>query len=814
MSDSFRHRNDEKRSRKDESRRASAPPRSRHDRRSPPSRFDRREDLDRKRRRDDERESRDRRRRYSSPPPARRGSSSPPKPSGVTIPLGSSRAQKLNSLGLSGFLTDKIKIDEKAKTESTGIVFLKKKDRHILEVQRKEEMQNMEEMREVEARRKRKEFLLQEDNERERQRDERARERRRKELERRRHEEDTEHAKNKEGKQNDTLAVPSLVVSSESILGKLEMINITEPEMGAGTDRELDQIKKHYLGMKGEKKKIQKPSEKFRNIFNFEWDVAEDTARGDTNPLYKNKCEPQLLFGRGFRAGVDVREQRRTNDFYDQLVKRMHGNQKMAAIEGSAFRIPKGREFDECSSENTHWSAKDRLNMRDRDWRIFREDNDIYIKGGKVPPPIREWGEAELAPELLEAIKEVGYKTPTPIQMQAIPISLEQRDLIGIAETGSGKTAAYVLPLLMYVKSLPVLNDETSQDGPYCLVLAPSRELAIQIDEETRKFAKFCQRRTVCVVGGRNAENQGFELRRGAEIVIATPGRMKDVLERAFTVLTQCNYVVLDEADRMIDMGFEDVVNWILDQIPSTNLKSIDEDMVYKQEVESKAGHRKFRLTQMFSATMPLPLENLARKYLRFPAWISIGDPGAGKRSIEQHLEFISESKKKNRLQDVLQNADPPVMVFVNQKKVADILSKSLQKLGFRAQSLHGGKTQDVRESALVSFKAGETDILVATDVAGRGIDVEGVQVVINFDMPKDIESYTHRIGRTGRANKKGLSISFVTEDDAGLFHDLKQLLISTSNIVPMELSQHPASKAKPNQPHMDTSRPSQPKRI
>lgn len=588
---------------------------------------------------------------------------------------------------------------------------------------------------------------------------------------------------------------------TESTLSELQLLELRETEVhGVQNPKMLEQIRDHYLGLKKEKRKIQKPSEKFRNIFNFEWNPIEDTTRGDSNELYLSRVEPQLLFGRGFRAGIDVREQRRYNNFYDALVKHRGADETAATVrlDGTKAALIKPRDIESGDPNKKHWTRKHRDEMTDRDWRICREDFEIYIKGGRVPPPIRSWDESELPLYLLNAIRKIGYELPTPIQMQAIPIALAQRDLIGIAETGSGKTAAFVLPMITYVSSLPPLTDETSQDGPYALVLAPSRELAIQIDEETRKFAAFCQCRAIAVVGGRSAEAQAFELRRGAEIVIGTPGRIKDCLERAYTVLSQCNYVILDEADRMIDMGFEDIVNWILDQIPSTNLKSEDENQALQQELEAKAGYRKYRVTQMFSATMPVAVERLARKYLRSPAYVSIGDPGAGKRAIEQRIEFISDARKRQRLQEILEAAEPPVMIFVNQKKVADVLAKTLYKMGFSATSLHGGKAQDVREQSLGDFKSGDVDILVATDVAGRGIDVEGVQLVINFDMPKDVGSYTHRIGRTGRAGKKGVAISFCTEDDSGLFYDLRQLLISTNNVIPMELNNHPMAKVKP----------------
>uniref|UniRef100_A0A8C9LLV9 RNA helicase n=1 Tax=Piliocolobus tephrosceles TaxID=591936 RepID=A0A8C9LLV9_9PRIM len=441
------------------------------------------------------------------------------------------------------------------------------------------------------------------------------------------------------------------------------MLQVNTTDINNYKEKEIEMIKQQYLGLNKKKKKMQKPSEKFRNIFNFEWDQSEDTSRYDTNPLYQNRLEPQILFGRGYIAGVDVREQRKKNNFYDRLVQnrinysmKKHTEEELQKKKGSSLShstnidtnvgtnagtnagtntdtnagtntdtnvgtnitisqkksLKTGTDSDianyngdsysadirkdkyneenhniilnnniinnEVISKNTndefiykpiinniikdvqnkHWSEKKREEMTDRDWRIFREDNEIYIKGGIVPPPIRTWEESGLSPDLLKAIKKAKYDKPTPIQMQAIPISLEMRDLIGIAETGSGKTAAFVLPMLSYVKKLPPLTYETSQDGPYALVIAPSRELAIQIYEETNKFASYCSCRTVALVGGRNAEAQAFELRKGVEIIIGTPGRLQDCLEKAYTVLNQCNYVILDEADRMMDMGFEE----------------------------------------------------------------------------------------------------------------------------------------------------------------------------------------------------------------------------------------------------------------
>ncbi|GFE54633.1 DEAD-family helicase [Babesia ovis] len=656
--------------------------------------------------------------------------------------------------------------------------------------------------REYKLKQERKDFLKQAESNRERERRERMRKR----------ESDKQPSETRssvDGDHGHNLA--------NSDLASLNMLSLPESELRPRLiEKELEQIRQHYLGNKQVVKKVKKPSEKFKTIFTFEWDNAEDTSRNDNNPIYQNRPEPQLLFGRGYRAGIDVKEQRKKSDFYDQLSKRRQTgdisdrpydkkiktedddrNHTLTRTTESRKDLIK-RSTDSDVEQDTHWSSKTKEQMTERDWRIFREDFDITVKGSRIPPPMRTWSESSLPWELLRAIKEAKFSTPTPIQMQAIPIGLEMRDLIGLAETGSGKTVAFVLPMLTYVHSLPLLNEETIQDGPYALVLAPTRELAQQIHTETVKFSAFCKCRTVLVVGGHSVEQQGFELRNGAEIVIGTPGRIKDCLERSYTVLSQCNYVVLDEADRMIDMGFEEIVNDILDCIPTSNLKDIDEDVALQQELSAKAGYRRYRITQMFSATMPVAVEKLTKKYLRAPVTVSIGDVGSGKKSITQRFEFLSESRKKQRLQDVLQTLEGPIIIFVNMKKVADVVARHICNMNFRAIALHGGKNQDIREGALESFKEGEYDILVATDVVGRGLDVKGVTAVINFDMPKDIQTYTHRIGRTGRAGAKGLAISLVTEEDSHLFYDLKQQLISTGNNIPPELDNHPAANTKP----------------
>ncbi|ROT67102.1 putative ATP-dependent RNA helicase DDX23, partial [Penaeus vannamei] len=371
----------------------------------------------------------------------------------------------------------------------------------------------------------------------------------------------------------------------------------------------------------------------------------------------------------------------------------------------------------------------------------------------------RKWSESNIKKEILDIISSVGYTDPTPIQRQAIPIGLQNRDIIGVAETGSGKTLAFLIPLLEWIQSLPkIARLEDADQGPYALVMAPTRELAQQIEEETTKFGGPLGIRTVAVIGGLSREEQGMKLRMGCEIVIATPGRLVDVLENRYLVLNQCTYVVFDEADKMIDMGFEPDVQKILKFMPVTNEKPDNDDAEDEDKLlQNFLSKHKYRQTVMFTATMPPAVERMARQYLRRPAYVYIGSVGKPVERVEQIVYMVSEQEKRKKLLDILKRGiTPPVLIFVNQKKGADVLARGLEKLGYNATTLHGGKGQEQREHALANLKSGAKDILVATDVAGRGIDIKDVSLVINYDMAKNIEDYTHRIGRTGRAGKHG----------------------------------------------------------
>eukprot|EP01090_Pellita_catalonica_P019502 TRINITY_DN6668_c0_g1_i1.p1 TRINITY_DN6668_c0_g1~~TRINITY_DN6668_c0_g1_i1.p1 ORF type:complete len:593 (+),score=126.03 TRINITY_DN6668_c0_g1_i1:43-1821(+) len=552
------------------------------------------------------------------------------------------------------------------------------------------------------------------------------------------------------------------------------------PDAARIDDREKEEIRAHYLGIKKPKKKSIKPSEKFKFVFS--WDLGDDTSH-DVNPLYNRRFDARPCFGRGFIAGMDQKEQLRSMEKSRDPAKKSSRHK---------------RKLDYYLGNDTgkHWSEKTLAEMTSRDWRIFREDKSITTRGGDIPNPIRSWSESNLPPLILSAIEAAGYKEPMPIQMQAIPIGLQGRDIVGVAETGSGKTAAFVIPMLVYISKLPKMTAETEGDGPYAVILAPARELAMQIEKETIKFAEKMGIRTVSLVGGQNIEEQAFALRNGCEIVIATPGRLNDCLDRRYIVLNQCNYVVMDEADRMIDMGFEPQVLSILEAMPAEALKSEDEKAAAKQE----GKQHKYRTTIMYSATMPPSVERISRKYLRRAAKIRIGEDGKVTDTIEQNVEWLrSDGEKRRRVIELL-NSDmqPPIMIFMNQRKSCDSLSKQLEKLGFKSTVLHAGRSQDNRERAMRGFRKGKYDILVATDVAGRGIDVKGVTHVINYDMPKTIEDYTHRIGRTGRAGTKGVSISFITAEDTDIMYDLKNLLLTFDHPVPAELANHPSSQQKP----------------
>jgi ATP-dependent RNA helicase DDX23/PRP28 len=571
-----------------------------------------------------------------------------------------------------------------------------------------------------------------------------------------------------------------------------------KPGKRPADDTEAALTRQRYMGAEqnqstfSAKKKRKRTTEK---KFNFEWNEEEDTSY-DYNPIYQQRAEASF-FGRGKLGGfAEETTDAATKKMIDAIIERdpEHGRERAEQLRDMERRR---KEKGGRAQLDLHWSKKRLENMRERDWRIFKEDFNIATKGGAIPNPMRNWEESGLPDKLMRLIEQVGYTEPSPIQRAAIPIALQCRDLIGVAVTGSGKTASFVLPLLTFISRLPPLTASNRHDGPYAVILAPTRELAQQIEVETRKFAAPLGFKTAVIVGGHAIEEQSFQMRDGVEIIIATPGRLVDCIERRVLVLSQCTYVIMDEADKMIDMGFEEPVNKILDALPVNNEKPDNEDAEDPEAM--KRGL--YRQTMMYTATMPPALERMAKKYSRRPAIVTIGNVGEAVDTVEQRVEHVQgEDKRKKRLQEILTSNEftPPIIVFVNIKRNCDAIARDIDRMGFRSATLHGSKTQEQREAALASLKSGHTKVLVATDLAGRGIDIQDVSLVINFNMATSIEQYTHRIGRTGRAGKTGVAITFWGNEDADVLYDLKQMLMKSQiSKVPEDLRKHEAAQQK-----------------
>ncbi|KAG8622990.1 hypothetical protein KVT40_007966 [Elsinoe batatas] len=561
-------------------------------------------------------------------------------------------------------------------------------------------------------------------------------------------------------------------------------------------------IRQRYMGPEAQASKFSALKKRKRTTekkFNFEWDAEEDTTK-NANPLYQTRQEANF-FGRGKLGGGDAGDMSQAIAYAKAIEERDPENGKARAQQFLEMHKA-SLERNSRLGIDRHWSEKELNQMRERDWRIFKEDFQISTRGGSIPNPMRSWKESSLPQRLLDIVDMAGYKDPSPIQRAAIPIAMQSRDLIGVAVTGSGKTAAFILPLLVYISELPPLDEVNKMDGPYAIILAPTRELAQQIELEAKKFATPLGFTCVSLVGGHSIEEQAYNMRDGAEIIIATPGRLVDCIERRVLVLSQCCYIIMDEADRMIDMGFEEPVNKILSALPVSNEKP-DTDAAEDSRAMSSflSGRDRYRQTMMYTATMPVAVERIARNYLRRPAIVTIGNLGEAVDTVEQRVEMVQgEDKRKKRLAEILQSRQfaAPIIVFVNIKRNCDAIARDIQRMGFSSVTLHGSKTQDQREAALQGLKEGKYEVLVATDLAGRGIDVQDVSLVVNFNMAPSIEAYTHRIGRTGRAGKSGVAITFLGQEDQDVMFDLRKMIQSSSiSKVPEELRKHEAAQQK-----------------
>ena len=356
-----------------------------------------------------------------------------------------------------------------------------------------------------------------------------------------------------------------------------------------------------------------------------------------------------------------------------------------------------------------------------------------------------------LGPTLLQSISAAGYTNPTPIQSAAIPVVLEGHDLIGIAQTGTGKTAAFALPLIERLLKTPQLRT------PRALIVAPTRELAAQIDESVRTLARNTGLRCVTVFGGVNEGPQITALRRGADIVVATPGRLMDLLQQRHVSLAGVEIAILDEADRMLDMGFLPQMRKVVAALP------------------------KNRQTLLFSATLSKDIEKVTAEFLRNPQKVEIGRRSNPADSVTQFLYPVAKSRKVDLLVHLLRDSSlDSVLVFSRTKHGADKIARKLTQAGIQTVALHSNRSQSQRIQALDAFKRGRARVLVATDIASRGIDVEGISHVVNFDFPMHGEDYVHRIGRTGRADAVGDAISFVTGEDEPYVRDLERMTKKT----------------------------------
>ncbi|XP_010477348.1 PREDICTED: DEAD-box ATP-dependent RNA helicase 42 isoform X1 [Camelina sativa] len=416
--------------------------------------------------------------------------------------------------------------------------------------------------------------------------------------------------------------------------------------------------------------------------------------------------------------------------------------------------------------KNFYIEVKDISRMTQEEVNAYRKELELKVHGKDVPRPIKSWHQTGLTTKILDTMKKLNYEKPMPIQTQALPIIMSGRDCIGVAKTGSGKTLGFVLPMLRHIKDQPPVE---AGEGPIGLVMAPTRELVQQIHSDIRKFSKPLGIRCVPVYGGSGVAQQISELKRGTEIVVCTPGRMIDILctsSGKITNLRRVTFLVMDEADRMFDMGFEPQITRIIQNI------------------------RPERQTVLFSATFPRQVETLARKVLNKPVEIQVGGRSVVNKDIAQLVEVRPESDRFFRLLELLGEwyEKGKILIFVQSQEKCDALFKDMIRQGYPCLSLHGGKDQTDRESTISDFKSNVCNLLIATSVAARGLDVKELELVVNFDAPNHYEDYVHRVGRTGRAGRKGCAVTFISEDDAKYAPDLVKALELSEQPVPADL--------------------------
>ncbi|KAL0822652.1 hypothetical protein ABMA28_004677 [Loxostege sticticalis] len=420
------------------------------------------------------------------------------------------------------------------------------------------------------------------------------------------------------------------------------------------------------------------------------------------------------------------------------------------------------KHFDRRNFSQRFYSIKA---AEQKDIDVYRNEHNVTIIGQDIPNPYIDIESSDFPDYIKSFLKSQGFEKPTVIQAQAWPIALSGQNFVGIAQTGTGKTLAYLLPAVVHIKE----NVPRKGLGPRVLVLAPTRELARQIEVVAKDFQKLLGIRCACIYGGANRARQAAILESGVDLVIATPGRLNDFLVSKTTNLSRCTYVVLDEADRMLDMGFEPQIRQALEGVPLE------------------------RQILMFSATWPKEVQYLANDYLGKFVQVNVGSTElSANHNITQHVHICDHEEKMDKFKSIMHSLSGDgfgkILVFTNTKRFVDMLSLMLRRNGWPAVGIHGDKSQLQRDTIINKFKHGQTNILVATDVAARGLDVDGVTHVINFDFPNTSEDYIHRIGRTGRQANKGESHTILTYEDERQAKNLIAVLREANQEVPREL--------------------------
>ncbi|XP_037328416.2 probable ATP-dependent RNA helicase DDX5 [Pungitius pungitius] len=399
---------------------------------------------------------------------------------------------------------------------------------------------------------------------------------------------------------------------------------------------------------------------------------------------------------------------------------------------------------------------------------LYRRTKEVTVKGRDLPKPIIKFHEAAFPSYVMEVIVKQNWTDPTPIQSQGWPCALSGKDMVGIAQTGSGKTLAYLLPAIVHIQHQPFLEHG---DGPICLVLAPTRELAQQVQQVAAEYGRASRLKSTCIYGGAPKGPQIRDLERGVEICIATPGRLIDFLECGKTNLRRCTYLVLDEADRMLDMGFEPQIRKIVEQI------------------------RPDRQTLMWSATWPKEVRQLAEDFLKDYVQINIGALQlSANHNILQIVDVCNDMEKEDKLirllEEIMSEKENKTIIFVETKRRCDEITRRMRRDGWPAMGIHGDKSQQERDWVLNEFRYGKAPILIATDVASRGLDVEDVKFVINYDYPNSSEDYIHRIGRTARSQKTGTAYTFFTPNNMKQASDLISVLREANQAINPKLIQ------------------------